>query len=57
MGWVRQSRLVKKEALIVMGKGGGLQFNVETRGKAWRRGRTMNMRCVRVYTVYSQPLK
>lgn len=34
MGCVGQSRLVKKEALIVMGKGGGgdLQFNVEKRG-------------------------
>lgn len=34
VGCVGQSRLVKKEALIVMGKGGGgdLQFNVEKRG-------------------------
>lgn len=44
MGCVGQSRLVKKEALIVMGKGGGgdLQFNVEKRGGGWMEQRRSN---------------
>lgn len=36
VGWVRQSCLVEKEALKVIEKGGGPQFNVEKRGMAWR---------------------
>lgn len=45
VGWAGQSRLVKKEALTVMEKGGGdLQFNGE-RVDAWSSGRTMNVRC------------
>lgn len=49
MGCVGQSRLVKKEALIVMGKGGGgdLQFNVEKRGgDGWSSDGAMNIRRV-----------
>lgn len=47
VGWVRQSSLVKNEALIVMEKGGGgLKFNVEQWGDGLKRERTINKKCV-----------
>lgn len=48
VGWVRQSSLVKNEALIVMekGGGGGLKFNVEQWGDGLKRERTINQKCV-----------